>query len=100
MSIGLCTCRDPGLRCESNQSRSRQWIERIADLETSLNAKLEIGNRQLAIYYLFENWKRLRAPFCPYFLRSLMRGSRVINPACFRVGRRSPLYSINARVMP
>ena len=79
---------------------SRQWIERIADLETSLNAKLEIGNRQLAIYYLFENWKRLRAPFCPYFLRSLMRGSRVINPACFSAGLKSPLYSIRARVIP
>ena len=27
--------------------------------------------------YLFENWKRLRAPFCPYFLRSLPRESRL-----------------------
>lgn len=33
-------------------------------------------------YYLFENWKRLRAPFCPYFLRSLTLGSRVRKPAC------------------
>src|SRR5258708_14763569 len=50
--------------------------------------------------YRFENWKRLRAPFCPYFLRSLIRGSRVISPACFSVGRKSALYSSNARVMP
>ena len=50
--------------------------------------------------YLFENWKRLRAPFCPYFLRSLIRGSRVTRPACFSVGRRSLLYSMSARVMP
>ena len=26
--------------------------------------------------YRFENWKRLRAPFCPYFLRSLTRVAR------------------------
>src|SRR5712664_2494848 len=50
--------------------------------------------------YRFENWKRLRAPFCPYFFRSLMRGSRVINPACFSAGRRSALYSSSARVIP
>jgi hypothetical protein len=31
--------------------------------------------------YRFENWKRLRAPGCPYFFRSFMRGSRVSIPA-------------------
>src|SRR6266849_5926783 len=50
--------------------------------------------------YRFENWNRLRAPFWPYFLRSLIRGSRVTRPACFKAGRRSPLYSIKARVIP
>ena len=30
--------------------------------------------------YRLVNWKRLRAPFCPYFLRSFMRESRVKNP--------------------
>src|SRR5213083_2153450 len=65
----------------------------ISDLNNQTG--LEIGGA-----YRFENWKRLRAPFCPYFLRSLMRGSRVINPACFKAGRRSPLYSSKARVIP
>src|SRR6185295_19076771 len=51
-------------------------------------------------YYRFENWNRLRAPFCPYFLRSLILGSRVTRPACLRAGRRSALNSSSARVMP
>src|SRR4030095_15787261 len=62
--------------------------------------KFEIRNSNSEIHYRFENWKRLRAPFCPYFFRSLIRGSRVIRPACFSAGRRSALYSSNARVMP
>ena len=33
--------------------------------------------------YRFENWKRLRAPGCPYFFRSFIRGSRVSIPARF-----------------
>src|SRR2546422_8352482 len=62
------------------------------------NWQSEIGSRQWS--YLFENWKRLRAPFCPYFFRSLIRGSRVTKPACLRAGRRSALNSISARVIP
>ena len=38
-----------------------------------------------------ENWNRLRAPGCPYFLRSTLRESRVRNPACFSLGRNSGL---------
>ena len=34
------------------------------------------------------NWKRFRAPFCPYFLRSFIRESRVKNPF-----RRNPTRS-------
>src|SRR5207248_3345216 len=77
MSIGLCTRRDRGFRVESNQSKSRQWISEISDLKSEIQI------------YRFENWNRLRAPFCPYFLRSLIRGSRVTRPACFKAGRRS-----------
>src|SRR5439155_950138 len=32
----------------------------------------------------FEYWKRLLAPFCPYFLRSFTRGSRVSSPSFLR----------------
>src|ERR1044072_4767911 len=110
MSIGLCTRRDRGPDVRDNQSESRQWIQFISDFRLPivdirkarhyLIANRQIVNWQSAMAYRFENWKRLRAPFCPYFLRSLIRGSRVINPACFRAGRRSALYSIRARVMP
>src|SRR5262249_13833015 len=50
--------------------------------------------------YLLENWKRLRAPGCPYFLRSFMRGSRVRKPSFFKVPRSSVLNSTSARAMP
>src|SRR5207247_7747962 len=50
--------------------------------------------------YLFENWNRLRAPFCPYFLRSLARGSRVRNPPCRSFERSSGLKRSNARAIP
>ena len=40
------------------------------------------------------NWKRLRAPFCPYFLRSFMRESRVKNPL---VRRRRAQFRVVAR---
>src|SRR5579864_7067518 len=46
------------------------------------------------------NWKRARAPFWPYFLRSFFRGSRVTRPADFNRSRSSALYSISAREMP
>ena len=36
----------------------------------------------------FENWKRLRAPGWPYFLRSFMRESRVSRPSAFSAPRR------------
>src|SRR5574341_62763 len=38
-------------------------------------------NRDGPPAYLFENWKRALAPFWPYFLRSLVLGSRVSRPS-------------------
>src|ERR1700686_2027933 len=58
------------------------------------------GKPRLSTNYLLLNWKRLRAPFCPYFLRSLARGSRVTMPSAFNCLRNSALNSISARVMP
>src|ERR1051325_5449256 len=72
-----------------------QILNGSADLQIG-NWQSEIGN----VLYLFENWNRFLAPFCPYFLRSLIRGSRVTRPACLRAGRRSALNSSSARVMP
>src|SRR5690242_11702696 len=50
--------------------------------------------------YLFENWKRFRAPGCPYFLRSVLRESRVRNPSFFNTPRNSVLNSTKARATP
>src|SRR5262250_2602893 len=50
--------------------------------------------------YLLLNWKRLRAPFCPYFLRSLPRASRERKPSTFSFLRSSTLNSSSARAMP
>jgi hypothetical protein len=40
--------------------------------------------------YRFENWKRFRAPGCPDFFRSFMRGSRRSKPSAFNVPRKLP----------
>src|SRR5207253_4777513 len=58
---------------------------------------LQTKNQKL---YRFENWKRLRAPFCPYFLRSLPRESRESKPSLFSFLRSSALNSMSARAMP
>jgi hypothetical protein len=50
--------------------------------------------------YRLLNWKRLRAPFCPYFLRSLERASRERKPSPFSFLRNSTLNSSRARAMP
>src|SRR5205807_730301 len=50
--------------------------------------------------YGLEYWNLERAPGWPYFLRSLMRGSRVRSPARLRVGRRLTSNSRRARAMP
>jgi hypothetical protein len=50
--------------------------------------------------YLLLNWKRLRAPFWPYFLRSLERASRERKPSPFSFLRNSTLNSSRARAMP
>ena len=50
--------------------------------------------------YRLLNWKRLRAPAIPYFLRSLARASRVSRPSSFSRLRSSALYSTSARAMP
>ena len=61
-----------------------------------------IGRRPIPSYrfYRFENWKRLRAPASPYFLRSFSRGSRVRKPAFFSVDLRVGSYCSKARAMP
>src|ERR1041385_2962146 len=48
----------------------------------------------------FENWNLLRAFFCPYFLRSTMRGSRVNRLSSLSLARRSEFTSTRAREMP
>src|SRR6185295_14641268 len=46
------------------------------------------------------NWKRLRAPAKPYFLRSLIRGSRVRSPRALSIGwKRSSIFT-RARARP
>src|SRR2546430_1867311 len=48
----------------------------------------------------FENWKRLRAPGWPAFLRSFSRGSRFRCPAFLSAGRSSAFSFWRARAMP
>src|SRR5712692_4118992 len=55
---------------------------------------------QWSCNYRLLYWKRLRAPFCPYFLRSFMRESRVRKPFLRRPGRSSALNSARARERP
>src|ERR1700733_9860603 len=50
--------------------------------------------------YRLLNWNLFLAPFCPYFLRSFARGSRVTMPSAFSFLRSSALNSMSARVIP
>src|SRR5438876_8227036 len=56
--------------------------------------------RLYADHYRLLYWKRFLAPFCPYFLRSLPRESRVTMPSAFNFLRNSALNCINARAIP
>src|SRR5437016_288632 len=56
--------------------------------------------RLYADHYRLLYWKRFLAPFCPYFLRSLPRESRVTMPSAFSFLRNSALNCINARARP
>src|SRR5713226_5006566 len=55
---------------------------------------------QWSCHYRLLYWKRLRAPFCPYFLRSFMRESRVRKPFLRSRGRNSMLNLESARDSP
>jgi hypothetical protein len=50
--------------------------------------------------YRFVNWNLFLAPFCPYFLRSFIRESRVKNPLVRNDGRSSGLNREIARDNP
>src|SRR5262249_54963272 len=58
------------------------------------------GQISSSVPYRLLNWKRLRAPAMPYFLRSLARASRVRRPSVLSCFRSSALYSTSARGMP
>ena len=47
-----------------------------------------------------ENWKRARAPFCPYFFRSTILESRVKNPAFFNEDFKDSSALTSARASP
>src|SRR5713226_3813424 len=55
---------------------------------------------QWSCHYRLLYWKRLRAPFCPYFLRSFMRESRVRKPFLRSPARSSGLKRESARESP
>src|SRR5439155_22876155 len=50
--------------------------------------------------YLLLYWNRFLAPFCPYFLRSLERESRLTNPSALSFLRSSASNSMSARAIP
>ena len=52
----------------------------MSEVDAGLEQILQRDPAQIPSHYRLLNWKRLRAPFCPYFLRSLMRASRVRKP--------------------
>src|SRR5262249_21117883 len=54
----------------------------------------------VSTHHRFENWKRLRAPFWPYFLRSFLRESRLRKPSDFSFLRNSMLNCNSARAIP
>ena len=47
-----------------------------------------------------ENWKRARAPFCPYFFLSTILESRVKNPPFFNEALKDSSALMSARAIP
>src|SRR6185503_20459730 len=72
----------------------------VSEMDAGLEQILQRDPAQIPSHYRLLNWKRLRAPFCPYFLRSLIRASRVRKPSFFSRERSSRLYFTSARAMP
>src|SRR6185295_17069135 len=72
----------------------------VAEVNSRLQQILHRDRGQALLLYRLLNWKRLRAPAMPYFLRSLARASRVSSPSSFNFFRSSRLYSTSAREMP
>src|ERR1700691_3649002 len=64
------------------------------------NSDQSMGPNRWCYDYRLLNWKRRRAPFCPYFLRSFMRESRVRKPFLRNAGRSSGLILESARESP
>src|SRR5256886_14683579 len=60
--------------------------------ESCPDAKVDLAQalQSMPGYYRFENWKRFRAPGCPDFFRSFIRGSRRSVPSVFNVLRTLP----------
>src|ERR1019366_2422867 len=82
--------------CEKNEHQLS-----VTSCQSHQLSILTTDNRPLTtVFYRLLNWKRLRAPFWPYFLRSLPRASRRRKPSAFSLGRNSGLNSCSARAMP
>src|SRR6266571_6968484 len=61
----------------------------------------ETRNQKLdTVLYLLLYWNRFLAPFCPYFLRSFERESRLTNPSALSFLRSSASNSMSARAIP
>ncbi len=72
----------------------------VTEVNPCLEQLLHLDRSHKPSPYRLENWKRLRAFGCPYFLRSTFLASRVRSPADFRRGRSSGLNSRRARAIP
>ena len=75
---------------------------RIEHLKPVASGQLSVASTRVlgTPHYRFENWNRFRAPFWPYFFRSLPRESRVTMPSDFSLPRSSALNCIRARAIP
>src|ERR1022692_1478022 len=110
--VCIRTLTGPGLPFPSTPPQGRwgdEFVVAISRQRSAFSQNLQtvvgrlsfvVSERLPTIDYLLLNWKRLRAPFCPYFLRSLARGSRVTMPSALSFPRSSALNSISARVIP
>ncbi len=88
---------------EVAQRRSSSQYNRV-DTRTSPQTRNAIRTRshEKAAYdsYRFENWKLALALRRPYFFRSLIRESRVRNPAPLSIGLKAGSYSSRALLSP
>ena len=98
-----------GLRCQiCNEAKKEEASERRISISSpglplfrrTIRSIWTLSPLPMVPFYRLENWNFFRAPGWPYFFRSTMRESRVMNPLALRDARLVSSTETRAREIP